>query len=128
MYLHRRNAFDGLAKGRAAYMLADKMRLIDRNQRMHEAFVKANEPTLVPEDEVKLTVDSPTTTNNCWHQLPTGWGVGPWLFASVLVVGLGALGWVAWSAQPTPGTPNGTIGTPKQGIDIQVLPPDPPLK
>lgn len=74
------------------------------------------------------------------HKHGSDASVGPWIFASVLLVVVfgGALGWVVYSGGPTPVIPTQPVTPvtpvtpvqptqPRQGIDLKVLPPDPPL-
>ena len=131
MYVHRRNTFDSLTKGQMAFSLADRMRLFDRNQRVNEAYVRRMEPAVKPEDEdVKLVVDSPTTTNHCHPYPPVNpW---PWLFAMTLLIVMAGVGWFVFNGSrtiPTPASPPTTQPqpVPHEGLDIQVIPPDPPL-
>lgn len=85
-------SLQSLAKARQAMWMGDKMQLIGRSQRTMEAFARQNQPGLATEDEVKLIVDSPTTTNYCQHPKGT---TGPWLFASVLLL-VAAVGAGVW--------------------------------
>jgi len=78
------------------------------------------EPVPVPNVTVKQRWRRPKIT-----------GLGPWLFASVALVVIAVLGW-SWLNRPAP-SPDSSAKAPfkpgegKAGLDLQVIPPDPPL-
>lgn len=97
-------AFPGLATATRTMWLGDQMRLVDRDQRMQEAFQKSMQPDLKPEEEVRLSVDSPVTTHHNHYPAPVIIKPNPWPWIA-LVAALGLAGY--WLAQrpATPATP-----------------------
>jgi hypothetical protein len=115
---HEVKTLNGLAKADRAIWTGDRMRLLDRWHRQQEAFSRSQQPTLAPEDDVKLSVDSPVTTNHCHpYPPPSPW---PWIFATILagMVGLG----LVWYLPRQPGPVNPVAPASRDYIDIEVIP------
>jgi hypothetical protein len=93
-------AFLGFAKADRAMWTGDKMRLLDRDQRVQEAFQKSMQPELKPEEDVNLSVDSPTNVahhypapvvikSNPWPWIAAILGAMMLMIFSLAVLGLG---------------------------------------